>query len=61
METSPQLDPRESQILRALVESYIQTAAPVGSSTLSKFPDFGLSAATIRIAGSIIDIVNASG
>ncbi len=29
----PQLDPRKSQILQALVESYIQTAAPVGSTT----------------------------
>ncbi|MCE9624677.1 MAG: heat-inducible transcriptional repressor HrcA, partial [Deltaproteobacteria bacterium] len=28
--------------------SYIQTASPVGSSTLSKYSDFGLSAATIR-------------
>ncbi|MFO1464638.1 MAG: heat-inducible transcriptional repressor HrcA [bacterium] len=50
MAVEPQnpLDPRESQILQALVESYIQTAAPVGSGTLSRGGDFGLSSATIR-------------
>ncbi|HCU23789.1 MAG TPA: heat-inducible transcriptional repressor HrcA, partial [Deltaproteobacteria bacterium] len=42
------LDARQSRILRALVESYIQTAAPVGSGTLSKAPQSKLSAATIR-------------
>lgn len=42
------LDPRQVQILRALVESYIQSAQPVGSIALSKSPDFGLSSATIR-------------
>src|SRR5262249_35991040 len=47
-ESTTQLDPRESRILQALVESYIQSASPVGSATLSKFPRFGLSAATIR-------------
>lgn len=47
-DTVPQLDRRKSQILQALVESYIQTAAPVGSTALSKGYRFGLSAATIR-------------
>ncbi len=43
-----QLDPRESQILQALVESYIETASPIGSGTLSRHAAFGLSPATIR-------------
>jgi len=47
-EFSKQLDPRESQILQALVESYIQTASPIGSGTLSRNSAFELSPATIR-------------
>lgn len=49
-EASTALDPRQVQILRALVESYIHSAQPVGSIALSKSPDFGLSSATIRNA-----------
>lgn len=48
LDASNSLGLRESHILQALVESYIQSAAPVGSATLSKVPRFGLSAATIR-------------
>ena len=42
------MENRVKAILNAIVESYIQTAEPVGSRTLSKQLDIGLSPATIR-------------
>lgn len=42
------LDVRKMSILRAIVDDYILTAAPVGSRTLSKRDDIELSPATIR-------------
>jgi len=39
---------RQIQILRAVVEQYIQTADPVGSETIDKQFNFGVSPATIR-------------
>lgn len=42
------LTPRKQDILRAVIRDYIQTAEPVGSRTLSKKYDLGLSPATIR-------------
>jgi heat-inducible transcriptional repressor len=42
------LDERTQSILIAVVQSFIQTADPVGSRTISKRFDFGLSSATIR-------------
>ncbi len=42
------LDERVQSILIAVVQSFIQTADPVGSRTISKRFDFGLSPATIR-------------
>jgi heat-inducible transcriptional repressor len=42
------LDERTQNILIAVVQSFIQTADPVGSRTISKRFDFGLSSATIR-------------
>lgn len=42
------LDVRKMNILRAIVDDYILTAAPVGSRTLSKRDDIELSPATIR-------------
>ncbi|MNX81817.1 Heat-inducible transcription repressor HrcA [compost metagenome] len=42
------LTPRKQHILRAVIRDYIQTAEPVGSRTLSKKYDLGLSPATIR-------------
>jgi len=44
------LDDRVQTILKTLVESYIRTAEPVGSRTLSRMLDLGLSPATIRNA-----------
>jgi len=42
------LDDRKKKILRAVVESYIDTAEPVGSRSISKLGDITLSPATIR-------------
>lgn len=42
------LSPRKQHILRAVIRDYILTAEPVGSRTLSKKYDLGLSPATIR-------------
>ncbi len=42
------LTPRQKQILRAIVESYIQTAEPVGSKAIAAMPDINCSSATIR-------------
>ncbi len=42
------LDERTQRILMAVIQSFIQTADPVGSRTISKRFDFGLSPATIR-------------
>ncbi|MBM3271235.1 MAG: heat-inducible transcription repressor HrcA [Candidatus Sericytochromatia bacterium] len=42
------LSPRQREILRAVVRDYVLTAEPVGSRTLSRKYDLGLSAATIR-------------
>jgi heat-inducible transcriptional repressor len=42
------LDERTQNILMAVIHSFIHTAEPVGSRTISKRFDFGLSPATIR-------------
>ncbi len=42
------LSDRERRILKALIDHYINTAEPVGSRTLSKKHDIGLSSASIR-------------
>jgi heat-inducible transcriptional repressor len=42
------LDPREAAILRAVIEEYIRTAAPVGSQALVDRGRFGVSSATVR-------------
>ena len=43
-----QLTDRKKKILRAIVESYIRDAEPVGSKTLAAMPDMDFSSATIR-------------
>lgn len=43
-----QMDERKNKILRAIVQDYIETAEPVGSRTLAKKFDLGVSPATIR-------------
>lgn len=42
------MDERKKKILQALVNSYIESAEPVGSRTIAKKYDLGLSSATIR-------------
>ena len=42
------LDDRKSAILRAVVQQYIETAQPVGSTTVAARPDVGVSSATVR-------------
>ena len=42
------LDDRKSAILRAVVQQYIETAQPVGSTTVAACPDVGVSSATVR-------------
>ena len=42
------MDDRKLQILKAIVDSYIHTNQPVGSRTISKAYDLGVSSATIR-------------
>jgi len=42
------LDERKMRILKAIIDDYIMTATPVGSRTISKRQDIGLSSATIR-------------
>lgn len=42
------LDDRKSAILRAVVQKYIETAQPVGSTHVADHPEIGVSPATIR-------------
>lgn len=48
MDTPVALTPRQNQMLKAIIEEYIETAAPVGSETLDKKYSMGVSPATIR-------------
>lgn len=42
------LDPRAESVLKNLVTTYIELGQPVGSRTLSKLPELGVSSATVR-------------
>lgn len=42
------LDERKKAILRAVVETYIETGEPVGSTRISQTADLGVSSATVR-------------
>ena len=42
------MDDRKMRILQAIIDDYILTGVPVGSRTISKKYDMGLSSATIR-------------
>lgn len=48
MNTIKDLTPRQTQILKAIIEEYIATAEAVGSETLDKKYNLGVSPATIR-------------
>ncbi len=43
-----ELDPRKKQVLQAVIDDYIESAEPVGSRTLARHHDLGVSPATIR-------------
>lgn len=43
-----QLDERKMKILKAIIQTYLETGEPVGSRTISKYTDLSLSSATIR-------------
>lgn len=45
---SPELTERERRVLEAVIQSYVETAEPAGSRTLSKRFGLGVSPATIR-------------
>ena len=48
MSWDDELNDRKKEILRSIVDDYIHTAMPVGSRTISKKHELGLSSATIR-------------
>lgn len=43
-----ELDERKEKILKAIIQTYLETGEPVGSRTISKYTDLNLSSATIR-------------
>src|SRR5579859_5949817 len=42
------LDERKAAILRVVVEEYVATAQPVGSSAVARLPELSVSSATVR-------------
>jgi heat-inducible transcriptional repressor len=44
----PTLDARKAAILRVVVAEYIETAQPVGSASVARVPELGVSSATVR-------------
>ena len=44
----PELSERERRVLEAVIQSYVETAEPAGSRTLSRRFGLGVSPATIR-------------
>ncbi len=45
---SMEMDERKKIILKAIIQTYLETGEPVGSRTISKYTDLHLSSATIR-------------
>lgn len=48
MQLGNELDERKRIILKAIIQTYLETGEPVGSRTISKYTDLNLSSATIR-------------
>jgi heat-inducible transcriptional repressor len=44
----PELGPRKSAVLRAVIEEFVRTGEPVGSETVAEHAQLGVSSATIR-------------
>ncbi len=42
------LEEPKRKILKAIMKTYMETGEPVGSRTISKYPDLNVSSATIR-------------
>src|SRR5689334_10411111 len=51
----PELDERKAEILRAIVEEYVETASPVGSQTVARSRRLGVSSATVRNDMTILE------
>ena len=49
------LDERKAAILRVVVEEYVQTAQPVGSATVARQPELGVSSATVRNERGVLE------
>jgi heat-inducible transcriptional repressor len=49
------LDDRKAAVLRAIIEQYVASAQPVGSATVTKTADLGVSAATVRNEMSLLE------
>ena len=49
------LDDRKAAVLRAIVEQYVASATPVGSATVTRSADLGVSAATVRNEMSLLE------
>lgn len=49
------LDDRKAAILRAVVQQYIETAQPVGSSSVARRADVGVSPATVRNEMTVLE------
>lgn len=54
------LDERKRKILKAIIQTYLETGEPVGSRTISKYTDLNLSSATIRNEMSDLEDCTAS-
>ena len=55
------LNDRKKKILQLIIEDYISTAEPVGSRTIARKYDLGLSPATIRNEMSDLELLGSSG
>ena len=51
------LDERKRKILKAIIQTYLETGEPVGSRTISKYTDLNLSSATIRNEMSDLEVI----
>jgi heat-inducible transcriptional repressor len=51
----PELDERKAAILRAVVEEYVETAQPVGSQTIARGSELGVSSATVRNEMTVLE------
>src|SRR5919108_2417035 len=50
-----ELDERKAQILKAIVEEYVETAQPVGSQTIARSRRLGVSSATVRNEMTVLE------